>query len=190
MCFVFCLPRLPCLPKEHQTSQDASMCSDKFKLRSAFLLPCLRCQHQSHQTTIRMNPQEKQPDNRRLKPGLPSPDTARSAVSRAKRGLMREAHPAEGRNAAQAAQTIAGMRPHKKRHCTRLINARRAKWISDDGPGVSNNATAEKLGNKRAKLFVTNGVFTCHVLRLHKFKRDRILREPYSGIKSICPTSS
>ncbi len=74
------------------------MCSDQFKLRSAFLLPCLRCQPQSHQTTIRMNPQAKQPDTRRLKPGLPSPDTARSAVSRAKRGLMREAHPSKARN--------------------------------------------------------------------------------------------
>ena len=95
---VFCLPRLPCPSKEHQTSQDASMCSEQFRPRTAFLLVCMPCRPQSHQATIRMHPSAYQPNTSRLKPDLPSPDTARSVVSCAKRSLMREAHPSEARN--------------------------------------------------------------------------------------------
>ena len=50
--------------------------------------------------------------------------------------------------------------------------------------------TREKAGNERTNIFVTNGVFNFELLRLHKFKREKILRGPYSGIKESCPRSS
>ena len=41
----------------------------------------------------------------------------------------------------------------------------------------SNNATREKAGNERAKLFMATGVFFCHVLRIQTFVCNEIARE-------------
>ena len=51
----------------------------------------------------------------------------------------------------------------------------------------SNNATREKAGNERAKLFMTNWVFNIELLRLHRSDRDKILNKHNRGIKQSCP---
>ena len=41
---------------------------------------------------------------------------------------------------------------------------------------IADNATREKAGQERAKLFLATGVFFCHVLRIRSFVCDEIAR--------------
>ena len=50
-------------------------------------------------------------------------------------------------------------------------------------PGGECFAPLLNLQHGVPQVFCTNGVFKCHVLMLHKFKRNKILKEPYSGIE-------
>ena len=52
----------------------------------------------------------------------------------------------------------------------------------DDGQTVSNNATGEKLGNGKSKLFVANGVFKLELLRINASHLDAAQDKPSSGI--------
>jgi DNA polymerase III epsilon subunit-like protein len=59
-----------------------------------------------------------------------------------------------------------------------------AGWV------YGNNATREKLGNERAKLFMANGVFKGYVLRIYASHLDETQERPSRGIKSSCVRSS
>ena len=69
------------------------------ELQNGLIMICKeKVSKRSHMKQTKMHPNAKRLHDRRTNTGLPSPDTARSAVSCAKRGLMREAHPSEARN--------------------------------------------------------------------------------------------